>query len=336
MPYPLSENFASGIPAGFAQVGGAGTGFSATYNATEQTADLVFDANNSFWHMLQADFATDFWFEYDVELVAKSITDWNFGIYLYSNTASSATGNYEGHRQRIVQYSSPNHSWVMSSITNANVVYNTATASAQFYENWMAIGARQVLRFDVRKFPQATGDTGHAWHVRASRNGVPVVEHLRYDLASLRPAIHGWGITMRIHSVAGNIGSALAEPVTGAFVPNSDDLLRMRGGERGDPTYTALPLTAASFRTLYSGHGRIVGTVKRRGDIPWARRVSLIDEVTRYTIAETWSDPVTGAYSFEQVDINRKYTIISYDHTGEFGAVIANGIQAVPFYGPLN
>ena len=36
------------------------------------------------------------------------------------------------------------------------------------------------------------------------------------------------------------------------------------------------------------------------------------------------SDAITGAYSFDYVDMTRKYTVISYDHTGIYRAVIAD------------
>jgi hypothetical protein len=308
MPYPISENFSSGIPVGFAQVGGNGTGFSATYNSTAQAADLVFGSNQTFWHLLQATFETDFWFEFDVELIGKTATPWYVGAFLYSNTTTSATGNYEGHRLTIHDYSGSLHGWHRSSFTNALVQYDTNLASAQFFEDWMAVGARKVLRFDARRAAGANN-----WLVQASRDGVPVMSDLRADRASLRPAIYGFGISLRIHRVSGAIGSSLPEPL---------------------PTTRGDAVALRNHHLNFSGGGRVVGTVKRVGDLPVARRVCLLDERTRVVVAETWSNPLTGAYTFDQVSTGRAYTVMSYDHTGVFNAVVASGVQATPVHAP--
>ena len=56
------------------------------------------------------------------------------------------------------------------------------------------------------------------------------------------------------------------------------------------------------------------------------RRVRLYDERRGTCIAETWSDATTGAYRFDYVDMWRIYTVLSYDHNGQFVAVAANGL----------
>ena len=47
MAYPLEEGFDSGIPPGFASNGGNG-GITTTWNAVEESADLVFNNSQSF------------------------------------------------------------------------------------------------------------------------------------------------------------------------------------------------------------------------------------------------------------------------------------------------
>lgn len=80
----------------------------------------------------------------------------------------------------------------------------------------------------------------------------------------------------------------------------------------------------------FGGNGRIAGTVKEKGapDQPLQRRVQLYDETSKVMTREVWSDPNTGAYVFENIDPKLTYTIISYDYTGMYRAVIANGQKA--------
>ena len=41
---------------------------------------------------------------------------------------------------------------------------------------------------------------------------------------------------------------------------------------------------------------------------------------------ETWSDPVTGVYEFNFIDELQTWTVISYDHTRDKRAVIADAL----------
>ena len=88
------------------------------------------------------------------------------------------------------------------------------------------------------------------------------------------------------------------------------------------------------IRDIYrGGAGFVAGTVKERpkgapegSEVPVWRRVRLYDERRGACIAETWSDATTGAYSFEYIDMQRIYTVLSYDHNGVFSAEVANGL----------
>jgi len=91
--------------------------------------------------------------------------------------------------------------------------------------------------------------------------------------------------------------------------------------------------------TRFGGRGRIAGTVKVDGnpaDTPVYRRVRLFQDVDGVMVAETWSDPVTGAYAFDYIAREQKYTVISYDHTHEFRAVAADNLipTAIPDFVP--
>lgn len=81
----------------------------------------------------------------------------------------------------------------------------------------------------------------------------------------------------------------------------------------------------------FSGAFRVFGTVAVSGspDIPVSRKVRLYHVKTGCNCAaETWS-AADGTYVFE--GINRgPWTVISYDHTGEFNAVVADNIIPEP------
>jgi hypothetical protein len=80
------------------------------------------------------------------------------------------------------------------------------------------------------------------------------------------------------------------------------------------------------------GTATITGTVKRYDDpafVPVARRVRLYNEQGRYMARETWSDPVTGVFTFSGILKGPKYTAMAYDHLGQYRALIIDGVDAV-------
>lgn len=94
-------------------------------------------------------------------------------------------------------------------------------------------------------------------------------------------------------------------------------------------------LSSAVFvKDMYvGGAGFVAGTVKERpkgapegSEVPVWRRVRLYEERQGACIAETWSDATTGAYRFDYIDMERVYTVLSYDHNGKFVAEAASGL----------
>ena len=84
---------------------------------------------------------------------------------------------------------------------------------------------------------------------------------------------------------------------------------------------------------LASSDGFIAGTVQERpkgapegSEVPVWRRVRLYDERSGNCLRETWSDATTGAYRFDYIDMERIYTVLSYDHNGKFVAEAASGL----------
>lgn len=81
----------------------------------------------------------------------------------------------------------------------------------------------------------------------------------------------------------------------------------------------------------YGGSGIISGTTKIKNtlsNIPVMKRVVLIDERSKLVIAERWSDSTTGYFEFKGFRTDILYTLLSYDHTGAFNAVVA--VSVVP------
>lgn len=95
------------------------------------------------------------------------------------------------------------------------------------------------------------------------------------------------------------------------------------------PEVTAVKLQdAMPWRDMeFSGNGRIADTVKEKNtpvNTPLRRRVRLFRDIDGLMIRETWSDAATGAYSFQCIDERYTYSVVSYDHLGNYRAVIAD------------
>jgi hypothetical protein len=87
-----------------------------------------------------------------------------------------------------------------------------------------------------------------------------------------------------------------------------------------------------TFMDAYNGgKGSITGTVKEKNmpsNVPLRRRVLLVDEASRITIRETWSDAASGAFEFLGIKQGVKYSTVSYDHLHNYRAVIADNQDA--------
>lgn len=80
-----------------------------------------------------------------------------------------------------------------------------------------------------------------------------------------------------------------------------------------------------------SGPGRIVGTTRQYVDPDTStplgqRRVRLHEQRSGRLVQEVWSDPVTGAYTFDGVRFGRSYYVIAFDHTGLQSGVIETDV----------
>ena len=96
--------------------------------------------------------------------------------------------------------------------------------------------------------------------------------------------------------------------------------------------YKLLAIEQKLYDMNYGGRGRVSGTTKLDGtpDTPVSRRVRLFREVDGTLVREQWSNPTTGAYSFDNIDANVAYTVVTYDYLHSFRAVIADNITPDP------
>ena len=317
MAYPLDESFDAGIPAGFASNGGAG-GITATWNAGAHAVDLVLTQAQNFWRIDAAEVAENFWFEIDAEVRALTYSSTCFGFWLWTGS-----GTYQGQRLTVWQQQWHHSFWD----AHGNQSELTAHAPAP----WAVTGARRTLRIDVKR-----GLDG-VWQYRVSENGDVVWEGYKRHDTSFRPSIYGYGLTLRVHRVAGGMPSALPDTPPAHYralpanvgrtqpVPDLAALLRF--------SHRAFHRLIGTRSHYYAGDHQITGTVKEKGvpdDRPVSRRVLLFDERTYAVVRETWSDAVTGVYRFSRISAVPRYVVIAYDHKHNFRAVIADNLRAEP------
>lgn len=97
----------------------------------------------------------------------------------------------------------------------------------------------------------------------------------------------------------------------------------------GPPVVRVMPpLRTTRDLSDLGGKGRIAGSVKidSTPDYPVCRRVRLFDKRDNRLVGEVWSDPTSGAYSFDYINAARQYVVISYDHTGVYNAEVLDAL----------
>ena len=79
---------------------------------------------------------------------------------------------------------------------------------------------------------------------------------------------------------------------------------------------------------IHGGAGVITGTVEEKAtpNTPLRRRVRLHRDVDGMMVRETWSDAVTGAYTFTDINPAYTYHTIAFDYARNYLAVIADNL----------
>jgi len=93
------------------------------------------------------------------------------------------------------------------------------------------------------------------------------------------------------------------------------------------PVATGRQQLAADLQ--FGGSGRIWGTTKIKGapgspDAPTKSRVVLLHQRSKLPVREVWSDPITGAFSFEGIDTTQEFLTLAEDAAGNFRPVAAS------------
>lgn len=124
--------------------------------------------------------------------------------------------------------------------------------------------------------------------------------------------------------------AALVPPPAGARFSWGERLVSPQSDQWNQPgVYPAVTRAAPPARAniYFGGNGRIVGTVKEKGtpDRPLVREVLLWSENTRTLVASTWS-AADGSYAFDGLDRAQRYTVLAYDYTHTYRAVVADNL----------
>jgi hypothetical protein len=327
----LDESFVAGIPGGFATARAQAGTLVVAHNAGAQAVDLSnASASHNIWDITSIALSAAGEVELDVEFVSDQS-----GVAAYrlaslcalSGEAGLTNGYHLNHT-----YSTWNF-YAYTPVTPFGAGARAEGISAQnSSEVFNTAGDRQTLtvRWDMSVGPDVFPVEGYI-------NGVlKFVGVQRYT--SLRPGVATYQSTIRVHGLKAWDAPqvALTTPLTGRATSATSKASLVTPTWAGHSDFNKRVPPLVSRADVYvqgqAGNGRIQGTVKEKGtpDMPLSRVVILIDERTGLPHAKTWSDGSTGAYEFQYVRMDRKYTIVSYDHTGTYRAVIADNQTPQP------
>src|SRR5690606_28545790 len=132
--------------------------------------------------------------------------------------------------------------------------------------------------------------------------------------------------------VARNIESSSDTPNTARAlrVAQSAQSVYLSGGMSGT-TGTVLAPHSLQHDLQDGGLYRTYGTVELAGtpNLLLRRRVELWNQRDKRMVRETWSDATTGAWSFDHIrgGDGTRYSAVTYDHTNQKQAVIADNLK---------
>lgn len=204
----------------------------------------------------------------------------------------------------------------------------------QYYYNGNWVGARFSVSLTLRSSVGSNWPSG--WGLNANLSALAMFEGVAsltdlQDLeAQVRLAVVGPPVVFNA------FGTALNRVNTIATVNLATQGLGDNTGRISTAPIEALDGVGVRHKAMaynlgqrdiyFGGAGQVVGSVKNTPATPVRRRVLLIEEATRAVIRETWSEAGTGVYAFERIAMNTTYTVVSYDHTQAFRAVVADRV----------
>ena len=190
------------------------------------------------------------------------------------------------------------------------VVVNFATGDVTFYKNGVSLGSAFTL------------PSGNVWRLSHQQSG---------GITRIKLATGGF-----TYPIAGAEPWTRETIVTGFITAQPREFeVDSLGAQPDFLSATLLDVNKARPNFILdpagSHDGKVYGTVKTKAtpdNLPVFRRVRLHRDIDGLLVGETWSDPVTGYYEFLYVERGVKYTVISYDHTHDKRAVIADNLEA--------
>ena len=315
----LDESFDAGLPSAIATLKSQSGSPTVNYNATAKAVDLDVAANSQqVWNLTSVPLSVAGEFELDLEMIADHTGTYNHaGVWLSTEAPVASSGLRLAHNSANWDY----YSWEGSSAWSGNTKYQVAPQNGMS----LSAGERRTIRV---AWDMGTSTARHA-NCRLTVDGQLMIEG--WDLwASLRPGVFFYNCAVRVHAVKvwDAVQTAFAVPgakglhrtlgVRGCAPPEALDTVGVRNISRKQALGKRDP--------YFGGAGRITGTVKITPNLPTHRKVRLLHEATGILIAETWSDAITGAYSFTHIDPTQTYTVIAFDYTQAYRAVIADRV----------
>ena len=321
----VDETFDTGIPGAFATARASGGTFAQTYNAAQKAVDLSPSAYEyGMWDLTSVALAVTGEVEVDIETISTATGAHALGVWLVDGSTPAVTNGI------LAGYSNGSGVTYMGGWTGGTAwAGNSPSVTNNTFRPFAAMAERHTLnvRWDMGS-PSAKSRA----ELRVDGSLILVAPPPN-NFVSLRPSVFTYSGAVRLHSIKvwdaprapmSDLGCSLLPRAVG-FLGLGSPQARLPGGPA-----TFLRSGVVGIRnTYFGGNGRVQGTVKESkspSNVPLRRRVQLIDESTRMLVREVWSDGGTGAYDFNDVDANAKFTVITYDHLHNYRAVIADNI----------
>lgn len=326
MSYPLNNTFDTAPPTGYLTTIG---GMTYTYDSVAQAVNMVASSANSILAIGETA-NNNFWFSADIELISDTALHKAVGICML--TTSGASGYCFMHYDtywKVYQWGDAfSASSILYTIPEGSIPLPESIAPAPSY----TVGTRAIFKFESlsASVDQYGIPRGQLFRVSINDNIIAIFNGWQYP-GSVYPGIYLYGCTANLHSIAGDVPSGLTGLIPDSISQRYCNIDRMQSPQSNlwDQYYKATYYSVSPLRkdVYFGGNGTIIGTVSASGtpNVPLSREVLLYSETNRTWVASTWSD-ATGAYRFDNLDINQKYTVIAYDYQHTYRAVIADNL----------
>ena len=317
-----TESFDTGIPGGFATtVTDSGT-LVVAYNSTEKAVDLTATGYNTAW-MFQGRAALGEWkVEMDVEVI-----DLDYGNFPHFGVAATPTSNVT-------------QNLLMSAVRQVAVCYssNSTPPSLQYQASPEAGFAHPTSGKSLRSVSMMASDVTMVRRIEFEGAGLVNAQFALTPVFAI-PDANTWQLGLfirsckiRVHSISvySRVAGTRWDPVFSRQAIPSLATSKYLAPIESAPKFKApASVTRSKNDYNYPGTGAVKGVVVQddNPDIPLARLVRLYREHDGVIVGATWSHPVTGEFLIENIDINYTYTAMSYDHEGQFIAVLQSGIK---------